>query len=279
MLNVRQTLWFDALAAVSQLALVYTFWHSGNLNGTVGHFAIGIASAFLAVLWLWTQRNSYKIVLTTAMIQLRDNWHFARSVFQSQISFILHFNVVIWSLAYWHGQPLAGEFSACLTTILLANPFVQGILNVLTPRASRAYEQGGHHAVRRVVWLNTLLMVGGVVLLWIGLILFGDQVMSGIFGSAYGGQQLAISILGISMLGETACKASESGLIAIERPKRVFFVNFIRLTVTIVCLLLLVPYHGIVGAACSLAIADTLAAIMFIVGFIVATSQARTLRN
>jgi O-antigen/teichoic acid export membrane protein len=269
---VGAALAFDAGIAVAQITVLWVFFSQDLLGGTLGHLAIGISCATAVVYWLVSNRSQYVIDFKEAQHQALENWSFSKSVFISQLLWILHINVVIWSIAFFLGKDVVGEFTASLSTILLANPFVLGLLNILTSRAVKSYGGGGFSSLRDTVFSNMLVMVSGVVVLWIGLIFCGDWLVMTVFGKGFSGQQLMITILGISMIAETACKAPEQGLNAIERPEIVSKVNLYRLAITIVGLAILLPNYGMVGAASTLAVADLFAAILMTSSFVVTTS-------
>ena len=276
---VGSALGFDASISLFQICFLCLFFYTDLLGGTFGHLAIGLSCAFAVAYWLVRNKYEYVINLTEANRQIHENWTFSKSVFTSQLLWILHINAVIWSITYFLGSDIAGEFTASLFTILLANPFVLGLLNILTSRAVKSFDGGGFASLRNTVFSNMLLMVSGVVVLWLVLMFYGDSLVVLVFGKDFSGQQLTISILGISMIAETVCKAPEQGLNAIERPDIVSTINLVRLVVTILGLAILLPTYGIIGAASTLAIADAIAAIFMISSFVVATSHPLPVRS
>ncbi len=271
-LNVVRALILDSVCCVLQVAMLIALFQFEMLNGATGHMVVALPSAFVVAYWLWTARHEFQINWSVAVTHWKETWKFAHSVFASQILWVLHLSAILWSIPIIFGAeqggPMVGDFLACLSTILLANPFVLGVLNLLGPRAARGFESGGNQELRRVVALTSSVMTVFVLILWMILIFGGDQLLGLVFGSQYQGQSTIIAILGLSMVAETICKGPEQGLIAMERPGLVTAANSVRLLVTLIGIIVWIPSHGLVGAAMSLAVADCIAAAILTLLFI-----------
>jgi O-antigen/teichoic acid export membrane protein len=271
-LRVDQALMLDLSASVIHVAIVGWSWYQSQLNAMIGHLAFGLSSAVVVGWWFYWDRASASIVRKQLLPDMHRNWEFARPMLGSHVFWVLHIQLATWMLMYLHGKELAGEFTACLTTILFANPIVLGLLNLFSPRAARSYEQGGAAALRKEVAWGFLWMVGAVSLLWVVMSWLGDPIIQFLFGREFQGHQAVITLLGLSMLAETACKAPESGLVAMEQPRWVAKINFVRLLVSGGIAWLFVGEYGLWGAAAALAVSDVVGAILMVLAFWKATA-------
>ena len=273
-LDVGGLLFYDVLACVIQVGLLGTVYWFGRVLGTTGHLSIGIAGLVMTGLWMLRYRSDYAVVPKQAIADAKSNWGFAKYVGSAQFLWILHIQLLVWFLTYSHGTAVAGQFGACLAITLLANPFVLGMLNIVSPRVVKAYDEGGSVLLRSTVWQNWWFMVGGVSLLFLGLAVAGGSVVKMIFGGSFANHHMVITLLAGAMLAETACKTPEQGLQAIGKPKLVAIINLVRLILTLALAAFLVPRAGLVGAAWTLVIADLVAAVMMGALFSRETSQS-----
>ncbi len=264
---------YDALAFVAQLSILLLAWQQDWVRGTTGFLAIGAAGILVSLLWLKQSGAAYSLT-NQVTSHFSENWKFGKSVLSAQLMWVLHLHAMIWMLTYSYDKQLAGQYGACMAVVMLVNPFVLGMLNVISPRVATSFATGGNPLVRAVVWRNLGFMVVVVTAALSALLLFGDSAVQFLFGAQYAGHQSVITFLAIAMIAETACKAPEHGLQAIHKPHCVAWINLVRLVVTLLLASQLVFTRGLLGAAMTLAFADTLAAILFCVVFHYQTAQS-----
>gem|GEM_PF-4488640 len=260
--NMRSLLAYDTLAFGIQVSILFLAWQQEKVSGLVGFLTIGAAGLIVSILWLWHNPAQYKFS-SQAKKHFVENLIFGKSVLGAQLLWVVHIQALLWLITYCYSKELAGQYGACAAVVMLVNPFVLGMLNVISPRVASSFATDGNRAVRLVVWRNLCFMVVVVTITLGALLLFGDTVVQFLFGDTYAGHQSVITYLAIAMIAETACKAPEHGLQAIHRPGLVAWINAVRLLATLLMAALLVPTAGLVGAAMSLAAADWLAALLF----------------
>lgn len=265
---------YDVPACVLQVALLFGLGHLGGLSGATGHLAIGLVGVLMSIVWLIHFRDEYRIRRPRVLEDLNANFAFGKYACGSQFLWILHVQMLVWILTFANGTAVAGQFGACLSVTLLANPFVLGMLNIVSPRVVRGFSEGGNRRLRKVVWQNWWFMVGGVAFLFAGLSMFGAELVEMLFGAGFANHQTTITLLAISMLAETACKTPEHGLHALGKPNLATVVNAVRLGITIACAIVLIPRYSLSGAALSLVIADTIAAVLLGGIFLRETSES-----
>ena len=154
--------------------------------------------------------------------------------------------VLAWVLDDWAA---AGMFSACMTVVVVTNPLVLGASNILSPRAARAMARGGEAAVQRVVTQGTM-WVGLAMAAFCGMMLvWGDGVVSLLYGSAYVGHGATTRALALAVLFSGLGLSATHGLAAMERSDMIFRARFLGLLTVLVASLALVGPLGVLGAA------------------------------
>ncbi|NNE00907.1 MAG: hypothetical protein HKN47_26630 [Pirellulaceae bacterium] len=146
-----------------------------------------------------------------------------------------------WYLALKHGESVAGLFAACMTIVLLANPFLLGISSFLAPRAAREFANHGKVGVRRLVGI--FLVIVATVLALFSLVMFqiGDQLLGLLFNAGFQGHPMAIGILSLAMLGLGINYTVACGLRAIVLPQHDMYASVIGLGSTVILTLVVQP--------------------------------------
>jgi len=175
---------------------------------------------------------------------------------------------VYWLLAVVIGTAATGVYTASMTLLLAANPFVIGIGNLLEPRAARAMADGGVHQLRTVVWKATRVL-GGVMGLYCGLLFFcGGWLVALLYkGSQYDQQGPTVAILALAVLVNAWETGAVHGLRVLERPDLSFRASLLSLAITPTLAILLIQPFGTLGGACAVFAGDAAAATLRWVAF------------
>ena len=259
-MEMSTSLALDVGVAVLQIGGLVALAIAGWLSAGMAYAVMGASCAVALAGWFVFARASFVVRRERVLSDLRKNWAFGRWVFAAMITLMLQLSVVPWLLAAIRGAQAAGVFAACMSVVLLANPAIQGISNVLTPRAAMAFAQGGAAEVRRVVGKVTLL-VAVAMILFCGVVMWiGGEIVSLLYGSEYAGYRMVIAVLAVAVLGRALGMAAYNGLRAVERPDVNLKTNLLGLAVTVGLCTVLTMQHGVLGAACGLAAGDVAAA-------------------
>ena len=240
----------DAAVAAMQLAALAALAVAGLLSAVAAHVALGVACGVAALVWLVGTRRRFAIRPDQLARSLGPHWRFGRWIFAALTAQAANVIVLQWLLLGWMDEPAAaGVFSACMTVVVVTNPLLLGASNVLSPRAARAMASDGPTAVHRVVARGTLwvgLAMGafcGVMLVW------GDPVVSLVYGKGYAGNGPAIAALALAVVPSGLGLAATHGLAAMERSDLIFRARFLGLATVLTAGLLLVQPLGVLGAA------------------------------
>ncbi|MEM9411756.1 MAG: polysaccharide biosynthesis C-terminal domain-containing protein, partial [Planctomycetota bacterium] len=271
--EVSSALLLDSLIALAQISLLVAFIGTGQLTGITGLFAIGLACLLTCSVWFYRNRQQFSFSWAGLRHDLRQSWNFGRWVFAGQMCMASIGVALNWILVSIGGTEANGAYGACMMLILLANPFVLGIQNLLSPAMASAMHRQGGSEVKRLVVQSTLklgtVMAGFAVVISI----FGNWLITVIYGPEYSGQNVAILFLALGSLALAFGVSSNHGLRSIERPELNFAATAIGLTVAIGTACWLIPTYSVLGAAISYFAANLVIAIVRFTCFILAANR------
>ena len=265
--NMPGALFLDIAIAILQIACLAILFVNGWLTGITGLIAIGIACSISGLVWISRSRSSFHIAADQLVPETKRSWSFGKWIFGGQVSVALVAVVLNWWLAGTKGTDATGIYGACMTLILLANPFVIGLQNMLSPNVAKAMHEGGRGQVRKMVLQSSAVLgvVMAVYLIAIGL--WGDEMVQLIYRGKYAGNQTPILFLGMGAFCLALGVSANHGLRAIERPEINFYAAGCGLIVATIVAILLIPGQGVLGATISYFSAMAVTAIVRTVGF------------
>lgn len=249
-LHMATALLLDIAVAMMQIGGLVWLAANGDLTSVTTYAVVGLACAAAGLPWLVLARA--KIVLRWEQVtrELRRSLSFGKWVFASQITGTVHAYLLYWLLALLLDTTTTGAFAACWTVVMIANPFLLGISNVLSARAARAFAEGGRAEVRRVIYKTTLVLGSAMAAFCWLVFLFGGEMMRLLYGREYAGYEHTISVLAIAMLVSALLIAVDHGLKVMERPNMNFKASLMGLGVTLMAAPYLVVQWNVLGAAC-----------------------------
>ena len=270
-LAMRTSLIFDSFISVLQLSGLFLLAHLGFLSANLAIWIIGCACGFGSAAWLLLFRSSFAMRIGQSLIDFKANWRFAKWVFASGILWAVSMNLYPWFLTLFHGTASAGEWGACLGVLGLINVPLMGIQNFIGPKISYVYANNGESGLRSFAFKTSMLV--GIIMsaLCYVLYLFGDPLMVFLYGAKYTGNGSVIFVLALSLVAASLAFAFSRGLFALERADIDFKVNFIPLIILFTFGIWFVRYHGPLGAAYGLLLANLAAAAVRFFSFTVLT--------
>lgn len=248
-LDLKAALALDAAAAAMQLGSLVALAVSGNLSVPSALAVLTVASGVPAAVWLVLQRRPINAQLAAAAGDFARNWSFARWALASQLLACTTPYVMPWIVAYTHGESDTGLLGACTTLVGLSNTFLMGLCNFLSPRAARAFAEGGLEELRAVLQKTALLFVATLGTAALLAAVAGEFVAVAIYGPQFAGAGPIIAVLSLSVLANSLGVTAGNGLFAMERPKANFVADLISLLVVIAVTVACVPLLGPLGAA------------------------------
>ena len=251
-LNVAGALTLDTIVSVLQLAGLAMITWSGAMTAVGAYLATGIAAAVGVVGWYVFSRDRFH----WQRDRIRNDWNrnrrFGKWVAAAHLVSVLHMYFAHWLLAWSFDERATGIYAACMIVVVLANPFILGISNLLSPKAAHAFAEGGANAVGQLVWRYTRLMIGALGLFAIAVSLVGGRLIVFIFDENYAGHDGSIAILALGTIAMGVNYSISSGLRAINRPETNFWAALVGVVVTVVASVGLVSTLQILGTTIGL---------------------------
>jgi O-antigen/teichoic acid export membrane protein len=252
----------DVTLAAIQLAGFALLAIIGRLTAVSALSVIAIGCGLVGLTWLILIRRQLAFRFRNMRLHAVRHWRFGRWLFASQAMGLLHGITPEWFLVVLMGTVATGTFAACHMLVLLPNPFIYGIGNLLVPRAAEAMNQGGPRKVAALVWPATLAMTALLATYAVVVALGGDVIVQLIFGGKYAGNGLTVALLGLCPIAGAATATTSAGLIAIGRPQAVFQARIVGLVVTVLTMPIAIIAWGIPGAALVTALGNCTAALL-----------------
>lgn len=248
------------VAAIQAIGLIVLAW-MGRLSGATAFCVLGAAAAIGTVVGLSQHRGRSRFHRADFDRDVRRHWNFGRWIAGAQLLAVVNTQGTFWLVDAVRGTTETGIFAACLSIVLLSNPFVLAVGNLLTPRAAQTYAEQGFAGLRTYI-----LQVSGIIALVMGcfcvvLALGGDWLVQLLYGSDYAGHGTVITLLGITFLIGAVSMAVNDALRAVGRTNVEFAAMAIDAVVTVGLGLVGLYWMGLVG----LAIASLLGAIAALV--------------
>jgi len=240
----------DIIVAVMQIGGLAILAASGSLTPCSAYATLGIGSCLAGVVWLVVFRKNLLFRRGSQLAELKRNWHFGKWLFGAITSSMLNGYIMYWFVAFALDNTATGIYAACMTVLLFSNPFLMGMSNVLTPRAARAYAEGGNRELLRVVFKTTWFIGSVMTAFCVVVAIWGGKLVAVLFGGQqYQGHGDTVAVLALGFLAGALSLPAIDGLVAHGRPDINFKTSLFGLVVKIVMGAALVSYFGILGAA------------------------------
>ncbi len=170
-----------ALFVVCLCLLVLT-----NMVSAASVFAVtAIANLICLVAWWLIYRQSFTMGLDGVGGQTMKNYRYGKWIACENVCSVMMVYFSQWFLITKLGPVGAGVYSACMTIVLLANPFMLGVASYFAPRAAQEFNNHGWGGLLKLL-LGYALFVGGVLLCFSTVLYFhGDSLTTLVFGSEY----------------------------------------------------------------------------------------------
>lgn len=239
----------DSAIATLQLSALALLGYWQLLNVPLAYIVIGGACGLASLAWFLGKRQTLIGKWATAWNDWRSNWIFARWALACQILGQTTSYIMPWALAAWHDSAATGVFGACTTLVGIANMFMLGLSNFLSPRNAQAFARGGVTELRSVLQQTIALFVVSLGA-FAGLsFVIGEWVATALYGASLEGSGPTVGILALGVVANSISMACGSGLWAMDRPAANFRADVCVMTVVIIGSLTLIPPWGPIGAA------------------------------
>jgi O-antigen/teichoic acid export membrane protein len=266
-LRIGSALAADMIASVLQLGGMVVMWRAGILNLVNTLMLLGVSAGAAAGWWLWTYRQEFRLQPRLFYSDLAGNWRFSRWVLGSGFLSSVARYVFPWILAAYHGSSATGVWASCSSLVAMCNPVVVGLSNYALPRISTVYAQSGRAAMRRKV--NSFSVVLALTLLPVVITLsgVGERLVTRVFGPAFTGTSVILSLLAWNLLVNSMTNPYSQGLFTLNRAKEDTAINAAWVGILLAAGVFAVRSYSALGAAATLLASSVLTALIRTVYF------------
>jgi O-antigen/teichoic acid export membrane protein len=249
-LQIAHALILDSAVAAMQLAGLGLLAWTGRMSAAAACGVLGAACALSGVVWLYLARADFAIHADHVRATMKQSWGLGKWLFVSQINSLVKGYITYWLLGWIAGASATGVYAACMSVVLFANPFIQGLGNIFGPKAALVFKEGGGARLRREVARDSLLL-GVAMTLFCSVVLFaGEHVMRFLYpGNEYEGNGHTVTVLALALLASAVGMPASNALESIERPREVFWAGLFAAVLTAALVWSLVAGWGLLGAA------------------------------
>ena len=267
-LQMGHALRLDIWAAIVQIAgLGLLAWY-GKLTAASACAAIGVSCAVAGFGWFRSARPQFALRPEMIRPMAAEGWGVGKWLFATQLTLSLQIYVTYWLLGLLAGVSATGLYAACASIVLIANPVLIGLSNIVAPQAALAMSEGGVPRLVQDVRRNTLLLGAAMAAFCILVMIGGDAALNVFFPKLdVAGHSDILLVLSLAMLASAIGMPSSNGLAIIDRPRAIFWCGLIALVLTALLVTLLVSWWGLMGAATGVLIGNLAGSVARIVAF------------
>jgi O-antigen/teichoic acid export membrane protein len=252
-LNAKAAMYVDLAAATLQITCIAILSHQGHLSAVTAFATVGTANALAGVSWLILSRKGFALQRGQIIPAIRRNVSFGSWILMGKIAAHLNSDIfLLWLMTFALGNTAAGIFAACMTVIHLANPFIMGTAQVLTPRLAQAWAESGIWEVKRVMRKATVFLGLALSGFCLGVFLFGGEALKIFYGSQYEGHDHILIPLAFSVLSFVLGIPAACSLFVLERPEENLKANLVGIFFTAAVASALVFRFEMMGLVCGL---------------------------
>jgi len=229
------------------------------LNAATALFAIGSGYGLTCAIWIIVRREWFDPAFSSTVRCAGRFWQVGKWLLPGRAARELQGYLSHWYAVLMMGATATGIFAACLSIVAVSNPFVIGLLNLMTPRAVRTLKHRGEKALRHQTIVDAA-MIGGVMFGFTLLIaLSGETIMDWIFpAQSYAGNGLLLTLLTMSAAIAATGGPASIALLAMGLTKTDAKVALAVCALQLVLIPSLMIVTGLVGAAIALAVGETI---------------------
>lgn len=255
----------DMVAALSILMpMAYLGW-SGQLNAVAAIVTIGCGAGISGTLWFLRRRRAFRYSSDALKKTLQQSWGLGKWLLGSQLAMQFQGYAIHWLCLLVIGAAMTGTYAACLSIVALANPFLYGFFNLLTPKSVRTLKDQGPEELRRQVFRDSALLGGMMAAFTIFIYFAGETLMGLLYGSEeYANHGHVLTVLSLASVASAVGAFGGPAAIALQSAERGRAIASIAVITCIIGSLAswyLISNHGLAGAAWGLLVTEVIGAI------------------
>lgn len=231
-LKMKEATFLDSLNTLILLGGLGVLYQSQSLTAFNAFMVTGLAALLVSIVWSVRNLKEFDFNFDTLKHTIKSCLSFGKWVAGENILSGFQYFFANWFLFFACGEQELGDFAACMTIVMLCNPFLLGITGFLATRSSQEYTRAGESAVRSMVNKFNVMTTMVMIAFCAGIYFFGDFLLATVFNGRIQNQHWTLVILSIAMVGLGISHLTSCGLRAINRPEFNFYASIIGLVVT-----------------------------------------------
>lgn len=264
-LKVYRAFAVDLVASLGILGpMVYLGW-SGILDAATAIMTIGCGAGLSGTLWFLRRRHAFRFSAVSLRGTLRQSWDLGKWLLCSQLAMQLQGYAVHWLCLLVIGAAITGTYAACLSIVALANPFLFGFFNLLTPKSVRTLKDRGPQELRRQVLRDSLLLGGLMSAFTVFIYFAGEHIMALLYaGEEYANHGNVLTVLSLASVASAIGAFGGPAAIALQSAERGRAIAAIAIATAVIGSLAswyLVANYALTGAAWGLLVTEVIGAI------------------
>lgn len=248
-LRLSTVIVIDLVVGSAQIGMLVALAYYERLTIPRAFAVMGTACAIPCLAWYCCVRRSMRLDWSRAIADWRHNWKFARWALASHSIGFATLYVTPWIVTALRGNSDAGVLAACISVVGVASMFMTGLSAFLTPRAAIAFETAGASELRRFLNAATTVYIAALGSFAIAVFASGDRLLVLAFGGKYAGYGAVLGVLALATLALSIGLTAGIGLWAIDQPRANLVADVCTLTITLILVVALLPWLGVLGAA------------------------------
>lgn len=184
-LQIRQATILELGFAASFLILIGLLIYLAQINAATVFGMTLIANVICLIGWWIFFGNSFALTKVGLSAQAVDNFRYGKWIAGENVCSVAMMYFSQWFLISRIGEIGAGVYSACLTIVFLANPFLLGVSSVFAPQVAKVFNKQGWRGMFPIL----LSYSGFVVVVLAGfsaaLFFMGESLTTLAFGEKY----------------------------------------------------------------------------------------------
>ncbi|MCA9262576.1 MAG: lipopolysaccharide biosynthesis protein [Planctomycetales bacterium] len=250
-LQFSVAIWMDGLVAAFQLSSLLVLWKLNRLTVVNAYLIMAVACGIPAAAWLLTTRVRWKVRRNQLWRHWTENWRFGRWALFTHVIGCSTPYIMPWVVASFHGEATTAALGACQTVVGIANMFVTGVSNFLSPRTAKSYAEGGRASLIRTLVNASVLFSITLGSFTIVTACIGNWLPATIMGPQYQGLGTVMLFLAASQWANALGMVAGNGLWAMDHPRLNLSADAMSLGFVIGLAVILVPHYEALGAAMS----------------------------
>ncbi len=262
MLAVGPAVFIDLIASIIQLGVLGALIGMDLLTSTAAVAALGVGSLLGLVCWWLRHTEAPQFEAAAMKADFSENWSFGRWALGGQVVQVSSSYLMHWMLALLMGAASTGHFAACMALMMMTNPIMLGISNLLVPAAAHEHNLGAKGQVGRVILKATLLMMAISSVFLATVVLFGGQVLTLVYGPSFASGSGTLVVLAVATTVAVVGLATHDGLWAMNRPDVNLTTSLLGVIVMVPIGFWLIPHWGEFGAACCILVGRVITSVV-----------------